>query len=313
MKIISSAPGKLILFGEHASSRGKPAIVFAVNKRLTVTLSKCKVHKILLTSKEFNVYQEEYPTMKLDMVSSLIATFFRKYSLSEKPLDIVIESDIQSGFGSSAALIVALYGALFTYFDIMPSRLEFLKICIDFNQDFKGYGSGLDIATSLYGGIIKFQMGRKPKSLPYENVKFVVGNTGFKAPSGPIVQQVRDYEYKDPIEAKKIFDRIREIVINAEEAILENDQRTLGNLMNENQDLLRALNVSSSILEELISAAIDNDALGAKLSGAGVGDNMLALVTEDTRDKITTALNQTKGKALSTITIDSKGLIVNQE
>lgn len=313
MKIISSAPGKLILFGEHASSRGKPAIVFAVNKRLTVTISKCKAHKILLTSKEFNVYQEEYPTMKLDMVSSLIATFFRKYSISEKPLDIVIESEIQSGFGSSAALIVALFGALFTYFDIMPSKIEFLKICIDFNRDFKGYGSGLDIATSLYGGIIKYQMGRKPKSLPYEKVKFVVGNTRSKAPSGPIVQQVRDYEFKEPIEAKKIFDRIGEIVREAEDAILENDQRTLGNLMNKNQDLLRALNVSSPILEELISAAIDNDALGAKLSGAGVGDNMLALVSEETRDKMITALNQTKGTALPIIAVDPEGLVVTRK
>ncbi|MFW9923384.1 MAG: mevalonate kinase [Candidatus Thorarchaeota archaeon] len=313
MRIIASAPGKLILFGEHASSRGRPAIVFAINKRVTVTISKCNQHKILLTSNQYNVFQEEYPSMKLDMVSNLIATFFRKFEISEKPLEIVIESDLKSGFGSSAALIVALFGALFTYFDIMPSKIEFLRICIEYNREFKGYGSGLDIASALYGGMIKYQTDRTPEALPFEKLKILIGNTKYKASSGPIVQQVRDFEVKNPIESRRIFDRIAEIVSEAEDAIIENDQRKLGNLMTENHRLLQQIGVSSETLDKMIDASIRAGAYGAKLSGAGIGDNMLALVTTETLEAVINALNTSPGVAEADIIIDSKGLDIKKE
>jgi len=304
----SSAPGKLILFGEHASSRGKPAIVFAVNQRLEVKIFPCRKHKILITSENFKVYKEEYPTAKLDVVTNLLSTFFKEYNIAEKPIEIEISSSIKPGFGSSAALIVALFDALFTYFDRRPSKLEFLQICIDFNRYLKGYGSGLDIACALYGGMLKFQQGRKPEPLPFERLNFLVGSTGIKAPSGPIVKAVRAFEAKNPIAIGKIFSRMEELVSLAEDAILEDDQRKLGDLMNENHKLLQELGVSSPILDEMVNAARTAGALGAKLSGAGKGDNMLALVPRERVRDIIQALNATKGAAAPDVAIDPEGL-----
>lgn len=308
VKVISSAPGKLILFGEHASSRGKPAIVFAVNQRLEVKIFPCQKHKILITSENFKVYKEEYPTAKLDIVTNILSTFFKKYNITERPIEIEISSTIKPGFGSSAALIIALFDALFTYFNCHPSKLEFLQICIEFNQSLKGYGSGLDIASALYGGMLKFQQGRKPEPLPFEQLNFLVGSTGIKAPSGPIIKAVRELENKDPIAIGKIFSRIEEIVSLAEDAIYEGDQRILGKLMNENHKLLQKLGVSSQILDEMVSAARAAGAYGAKLSGAGKGDNMLALVPGEKIRDVIQALNTTKGFATPDVSIDSEGL-----
>ncbi len=308
VKVISSAPGKLILFGEHASSRGKPAIVFAVNQRLEVKIFPCQKHKILITSENFKVYKEEYPTAKLDIVTNILSTFFKKYNIAERPIEIEISSTIKPGFGSSAALIIALFDALFTYFNCHPSKLEFLQICIEFNQSLKGYGSGLDIACALYGGMIKFQQGRKPEPLPFEQLNFLVGSTGFKAPSGPIIKAVRELEVKDPIITGKIFTRIGELVSLGEDAILKNNQRLLGELMNENHKLLQKLGVSSPILDQMVNAARKAGALGAKLSGAGKGDNILALVPNERVGEVIQALNATKGSALPEVIIEPEGL-----
>ncbi|NHJ84101.1 MAG: mevalonate kinase [Asgard group archaeon] len=312
MIIISSAPGKLILMGEHASSRGKPALVFAVNKRLFCTLKTTKQHKILLTSKNFNVIREEYPSTKLDIVSSTISAFFEKVSYSIKPFELEIESEITPGFGSSAAVIVSVLGVLNEYFQSNLSMLELLKLGIEINQTIKGYGSGLDIATAVLGGLIKYQTDKKPITLPIQGLNFIVGNTGIKAPSGPIVAEVRDFEAKNQLEANRIFNRIRDIVSFAEDAILSSDYIKLGLLMNENHTLLQELNVSSPLLDEMVSSAKLAGAYGAKLSGAGRGDNMLALVPESKISYVTNALNSTSGSVISNIVIDKNGLLINR-
>ena len=48
--------------------------------------------------------------------------------------------------------------------------------------------------------------------------------------------------------------------------------------MNENHRLLQAMTVSSAELDRLVAAAQSAGALGAKLSGAGRGGNMIALI-----------------------------------
>ncbi|MBD3192491.1 MAG: mevalonate kinase [Candidatus Heimdallarchaeota archaeon] len=313
MKIISSAPGKLILFGEHASSRGKPAIIFAVNSRLTATLqANKKSDEILLTSRELNVYREPYPTSALDLVSEAISFFYELTGCSKEPLELIIHSDILPGFGSSAAAIIATLGALNAYYGTDLSPFQLFELGFKTNFSIKGYGSGLDIATALYGGLILYQKGTKSQKLPFEQLDFIVGNTGVKAPSAPIVRSVRKFEQKEPATSKAIFNEMERIVLAAEQAILANDKPLLGQLMNKNQQLLRELKVSSPILEKLISASLKAGALGAKLSGAGVGDNMIALVKKEQKEKVIRAINSVQGNALASIMIDPQGLVVYQ-
>jgi mevalonate kinase len=66
----------------------------------------------------------------------------------------------------------------------------------------------------------------------------------------------------------------------------------IGELMNENQELLESLGVSSPELERLIQAVRQAGALGAKLSGAGWGGNMIALAEPQVAAAIAQALTQ---------------------
>ena len=315
MAIVTSAPGKLILFGEHASSRGKPAIVFAVNSRLTVILKKHNYpnKNILLSSREFNVQKAEYPSGRLNIVSKIISTFFEETKLNPEQFQIIIKSRIKPGFGSSAAVIASVLGALNSYYETNFSNKELLRLGIKANYEIKGYGSGLDIAASIYGGLIKYQVDMEPKHLPFEKLDLIVGNTGKKAPSGPIVKSVKELEVANPKATQEIFNAVEQITNDAEEAIKQNDLQKIGQLMNENQELLRKLKVSSDVIEEMIQSALDAGAIGGKISGAGIGDNILVLAPSDKREQIINALNKTKGKALHYIQIEKNGLMVSSE
>ena len=196
MEIIASAPGKLILFGEHASSRNRPAIVFAVNRRLEVKLipNKERDNEILITSESLGILEEPYPSEKLDLVSKTITTFFEETQTKVKPFDLIISSKIEAGFGSSAAVIVATLGALDCYYKTNLSKFDLLKLGLKANYAIKGYGSGLDIGAAIYGGLIKYQKGVEPINLDFSNLHLVIGNTGINAKSGPIVEAVKEFE-----------------------------------------------------------------------------------------------------------------------
>ncbi|NHJ40854.1 MAG: mevalonate kinase [Asgard group archaeon] len=314
MRIVGSAPGKLILFGEHASSRDRPAIVFAINKRLEaiLTLNHEKTNNILLSSKELNIENAIYPDNRLDLLTKTIETFLKETDCMQENFSISIKSNIMSGFGSSAAVITATLGVLNKYYQTKLTQFEMLKIGIKANYAVKGFGSGLDIGASIFGGVIKYHQGKKPIVLPYRKLNFVVGNTGIKAASEPIVKAVRLFESKYPLEAFEVFNEMERIVHQAENFIKKSRINNLGILMDKNQDLLRKLNVSSPILEEMIKAAKENGALGAKLSGAGIGDNMIALTRQIDKIKVINALNKTQGKALPEIDIDPNGLKVSE-
>lgn len=315
MTVVSSAPGKLILFGEHASSRGKPAIVFAVNSRLTVILKEHNYPNkdILLTSRDFNVQRAEYPSGRLNIVSKVIDTFFEETLLNPEQFQLIIKSRIKPGFGSSAAVIASVLGALNSYYKTNFSKRELLRLGIKANYAIKGYGSGLDIAASIYGGLIKYQIDLEPVFLPFENLDLIVGNTGKKAPSGPIVNSVKELEKSNPKKTQEIFSKIESLTNEAEQAIKENDLQKIGQLMNDNHELLKKLKVSSEIIEEMIHAAIDAGAIGGKISGAGIGDNIIVLGPNEKREEIIKALNKTKGKALAYIRIEQNGLMVSSE
>ncbi|MEA2071326.1 MAG: hypothetical protein U9O98_08550, partial [Asgard group archaeon] len=161
--------------------------------------------------------------------------------------------------------------------------------------------------------LIKYQKGLEPVNLPHEQLNPIIGSTGVKAPSGPIVESVKQLEKKTPHMTTTIFASIEQIVEEAIVAIKKGNITKIGYLMNQNQALLKQLGVSSNILDEMINAALNAGALGAKLSGAGIGDNMIALSDENKQEAIITALNKTAGQALPECKIDPQGIILSKE
>lgn len=305
--IHASAPGKLILFGEHVGRHGKPVVVFAINQRIHAYIKPRKDADILLTSKDLGVVKEKYPSEKLDFVTGAIKEFLNKTG-KKGGFEIETKSSMLPGFGSSGAALVATLGALDAYFKTKMSKEEMLAMGLKIEREVSGVGSGIDIAAALYGGLIRYQKDKGCKQIKYREFPIVVGNTKTKVKSKPIVEAVTTLENKYPEVFRPLIDRIGEIADKSVYALESGDIATVGELMNMNHGLLYTEGVSSAILEKLVWAAKDAGAAGAKLSGAGKGDNMLALAPgkmEDVKKAIEDA-----GGLVNGISIDPDGLLI---
>ncbi|MBI4177208.1 MAG: mevalonate kinase [Candidatus Aenigmarchaeota archaeon] len=295
--IITSAPGKLVLFGEHASRHGKPILVQAVDSRVYVIMKPRRDDKIFLTSRNYGVVKEGWPSNKLDILSASIQKFFEKTG-NRAGFDLEVRSDVKAGTGSSNAVTVASLGALDEFFGTGMKKKQIADLAFEASSGVTGYGSGMDVAASTYGGIIYYIKGKVARVVTNEDLPLVVGNTGIKAKSGPIIKNVQYLEKKYPSILPVFIDKIGGIVDEAEKAVRKKDFWTLGELMNINHGILSAMGVSSIELEKLVFAARKAGAFGAKLSGAGIGDNMIAIAPENGK-RVASSIRKAGGRILS--------------
>ena len=154
-----SAPGKLMLLGEHAVLQRKQALVAAIDKRVRVTISRrCdKLVSIRSSLGEFETSLENLEVQK--PFKFVIATVKNMRHLLSTGIDIVVESDFKEtiGFGSSAAVTVALCGAI-RVLDCGELNLEKVFAAgVDVIREVQGVGSGADVAASVYGGLLRYR------------------------------------------------------------------------------------------------------------------------------------------------------------
>jgi mevalonate kinase len=293
-KIKVSAPGKLMLFGEHAVVYNRPCLVAAVNQRLFIEVEKILEDKILISAPEmkipdFVIFLEELDKeqpKEVRFVLETIKNFFRKYQV-ESGLKIKTKSQFSTkyGFGSSSAVTVCTIKALAELFEIKMKKKEIFDLAYQTVLDIQGVGSGFDIAAAIYGGVIYFLTGGKIiEPLNVKDIPLIVGYTGLKASTSEIVKQVKLEMEKNPEYYEKLYDDIAQIVEKAKIEMENSNWQEVGRLMNKNQEILRKFKapsveygVSSEIIEKLIEACLEAGAFGVKLSGAGVGDCIIAL------------------------------------
>ena len=120
----------------------------------------------------------------------------------------------------------------------------------------------------------------------------LIADTGVSSPTRVAVGAVRRAWEQDKVRYEALFDRIAGIVERARAYIEKGMASELGPLMDENHALLREMGVSSPELERLVEVARGAGALGAKLSGAGRGGNMIALVDDQVAALVAEALRQ---------------------
>lgn len=288
-----SAPGKLMLMGEHAVVYGQPCMVTAVNQRLSVTIDKSDNGALIVDAPQVK---------ETKFVDATVAKFFsgKGASIKDRAIKLVIHSDFtcRVGFGSSAAVSVATLKALSSYYGLALTQREIFDTAYRVTLDIQGVGSGFDIAAATFGGTLYFKRsGTLITQLP-DHVPLVVGYTGIKADTPTLVRQVGELRKKYPEKVNRIIEAIGKLVDQGREALEEHDWKTLGKLMNFDQEYLRDLGVSTQKLEDLIAAAKQAGAYGAKLSGAGGGDCMIAVVPEDKRSDIEVAINKAGGEII---------------
>lgn len=301
----ASAPGKLMLFGEHAVVYERPCIVTAVNHRMSVSIDERNDERIIVNAPEVNVkdyiisidnLNGQYPR-EASFVLTAVKNFFDEYQY-EHGLNIETHSEFSSkfGFGSSSAVTVSIIKALSELFGFRMTKKELFDISYKTVLDVQKVGSGFDVASAIYGGTLYFiKGGRAIEEMSIKEMPIIVGYTGVKADTSTLVKSVSEKLERETEKINNIFDKIGNIVINAKEEIKKFDWNEVGSLMNQNQKYLEMLGVTSPELDRLISSSNKAGVYGSKLSGAGGGDCMIALASEEKRAIVSKAIEKAGG------------------
>lgn len=292
----ASAPGKIILAGEHAVVYGRPAIavpVWEVTATATVTAARPGAG-CLLIAHDIGLYQP-LATAAADQPLALVARLaLARLGLPPNPdwrIELRSTIPIASGLGSGAALSAALVRAIYTHAGAAVTPAQVGELVFASEQHYHGTPSGIDNTVVAYGQPIWFVKGLPPLPFaPRAPLTFVIADSGISAPTKETVGDVRRGWQAQPAQYEAWFDAIAVIVTAARRAIETGDLPTLGQRLNENQQLLVQLGVSSPPLEALIAAARSAGAWGAKLSGGGRGGNIIALAAPERVDAVRTAL-----------------------
>lgn len=297
----ASAPGKLILFGEHFVVYGMPAIATAVEGRTSAEVRRADRYSLVDDRPETPGYKRE----KGGQQAESIKLMFKAMGLDASKASIALGGDLvaASGVGASGASCAAIAAAANAEFGLGLSREEINDVAYEGEKGYHGTPSGIDNSCSTWGGFIWFKKGDsggKSEIRPMESkgrFSIVVGNTGITSNTTKVVEDVKAQMERDRAKFDRIFEEYLRMSGEARTALDGNDLHGIGRLMNENHALLREIGVSCKELEEMVEASIGAGALGAKLTGTGRGGLMIALVTDDTKAKVASAIKGTGFKS----------------
>lgn len=298
---VGSGFGKSILFGEHFVVYGLPALAVGIDSK---TLAK-----VTMTESSGWTLDDQRPAMpgykekkkKEQAVSIENVLRFCEVDTSNKGIHIKLEGDLvcASGIGASAASCVALARALNEVFDLGLDNEKVNQAAYEGEKGYHGTPSGLDNTLSTYGGLVWYVRNLEDGPSTFERIELngsvhlVIASTGLTASTIEVVGDVRTKKDADPEWFDKLANEYEQLVKDGLEALRELDIEKTGRLMSRNHELLQQLTVSCKELDNLVSIAKDNGALGAKVTGTGRGGNMVALAPDEkTRDNIAKALDE---------------------
>lgn len=317
-KITVSAPGKLVLFGEHAVVYGKPCIVTAVGQRMHVSIELLENKEFQLTAPDVKINNYKKPMLEIGLGDIpkevlFVETAVKNTIKSKKAgLKITTKSEFSSqlGFGSSSAVTVCVIKALSELFNLQLSKKQIFDVAYKTVLGIQKKGSGFDIAAAIFGGTLYFvKAGKKIESLSVGQMPLIIGYSGIKADTVILMNKVKEKFKNNKYSLNKIFNEIEIIVDNAKQALSTKDFLILGKLMNKNQMLLEKLGVSIPKLDTMIVASLQAGAYGAKLSGAGGGDCMIAISSIKNKKAVENAILALDGEIINT-QINAEGIRV---
>ena len=299
--------GKAILFNEHFVVYGIPSIVSAIGNYTVAKVEPYEKSGFNLDDKRLAT--PKYKEDKLSQQTESFELMFKKMGLdlSKNGVKITLEGNLvaASGIGASAASCVAIARALADSYELDLSDEQINEIAYEGEKGYHGTPSGVDNTASTYGGLIWFQKGEKnviDRISLLNPVEIVIGNTGKVTDTKAAVDGVKQRKEKNLKKYQEIFDRAENIAYLAKRAIQDRAYTNLGKLMNENHKLLQQIEVSSRELDFLVSIARDAGALGAKLTGGGLGGNMLALTPgKELQNKVATAIEKEGFQTVKTV------------
>ncbi len=312
MKSKASAPGKIILFGEHFVVYGVKAILCAINKRITVSAEKIDENKILIKSNIGNLELEAGKS--ISEINSPLKPF---YYLANKMIqthnqtigvEISVESEIPLGvgLGSSSACCVAGAAAISRLFT-ETSKEEILKLAIEAEKTIFENTSGADCTVCTYGGLMEYDKKNgftKIESKP--NFHLVIANSNIEHTTKTIVAGVKKFKDENEQEFLRLCDDESKLVEDVLQLLKENNTKELGQKGTQNQEYLETIGISNEKLRDMIQMG-QKSSFGAKITGAGGGGCIFSLTDESNLDKTINEFKERNYDCFS-VKIDFKGL-----
>ncbi|MBM7617461.1 mevalonate kinase [Weissella uvarum] len=270
---------KVILIGDHSVVYGQPAIAIPLpDLAMTATLKERQAGQVVLTPN----YQGPMEAMGevYEGVRQLITHLLTYFDAVEMPFTLEIESKIpqERGMGSSAASAIAIIRAFFDFFETPLSDQDLQKWANIEEAVTHGSPSGLDAATSASDVPVWFIKNETIETLQMNLEGYlIIADTGIRGQTGLAVSVVRQQMETKPKETQNHIEALGAIAYQMRNGLSHDDLHEIGQAMTDAHTHLKALGVSHPSLDRLVEAAIAAGAIGAKLTGGGVGGAMLAL------------------------------------
>ncbi|TFD24368.1 hydroxymethylglutaryl-CoA reductase, degradative [Cryobacterium sp. TMS1-13-1] len=291
--------GKIILLGEHSVVYGRRAIAAPIGLTVRAEVVRGEPGQAPVIT-DWNVDGSAQETISPDVSHQVAALIAARLGLPESGVRVDVFSELPraSGLGASAAFAVALIRATAECFSIELSDEQVSSLAFECEQIVHGTPSGIDNTVATFGRPILFKKTDAPSGHEISDIvtphpiPIVIGLSGVHALTAHTVAAVRAAWLHNRARYDAIFDQIDSLVGEGADALRRGDTAELGELMNINQGLLNALQVSSPELEQMVAIARRAGALGAKLTGGGGGGAIIALAGPAGAEPIRTALHQ---------------------
>jgi mevalonate kinase len=284
--VVGQAPGKILLFGEHSVVYGQPAIaapVFGVKASVQLEHS----NKFEIKFKNKVNYKKAWHAIEYT-VDNTLRQLGLPVSQDNKNFRLTVDSQVpvSSGMGSGAAVGVATIRAVTKHFDRELTNDEISRIDFKTEQVLHAHPSGIDNTVVSHEQPIVYQKGKMTPLKVGKPIPILIANTGVRSSTKKALVTVRKAWENNKQEYDGYFENAGRIARQAEQAVKQGDLEKVGQLMTEFQDFFKNIKMSHPSNERLVKAALENNALGAKISGAGLGGCVIALTPGKTRQSV---------------------------
>jgi mevalonate kinase len=310
-----SGYGKVILFGEHFVVYGLPAIASAISDSTVAEATLVKSGSspqgsapgaFVLQGYGWTLHDSrpETPGYKVEKApeqkkSIELMLAFLKIDAVKTPLKLTLAGNLKaaSGVGASAASCAAIARAISGLFNRSLDDAQVNEVAHEGEKGYHGTPSGIDDTAATYGGLFLFKKAQPKNQVELiktgKPVEIVMGNTGLTASTTKVVDGVKARRAADPKKFERIFVEAEKIVRDSRKALEAGDVERVGELMDQNHELLVEIGVSGEKLDQLVGIAKREGALGAKITGTGVGGYMVALTPgKDLQERVAKAMEK---------------------
>lgn len=276
MVSIAEAPGKIIISGEHFVVHGSNALAAAIDKTVKVYSETSDKNSILsrVDNQVFNIRIK--PINPVSVVRNKILEYLNR----KERIKITIESNIPrgSGLGSSSAISVATAASIASLFGEKLDKKTLYNIAFEGEKIIHGNPSGIDVAASVYGGLILFNKNTVPTNIDLLNkLQIIVSISGKTRQTSRMINHFTSTSNKLPYHFQSLVHSSSVLTHEAVNCLITQDLEKLGAIINFYNSILSSFGLGTEITDRMIETCLEHGAYGAKITGAGGGGSIIAI------------------------------------